>query len=553
MPDTDHPIARPRLRRSISILPALVLLALLIWLERWEYRNFASALGAVGPGPLHTIYIRHAILRWGVEGFALLLVLAGSFTLTGLWNDRSKARRRATELSILDGALFNTLGALLMVVDRQGRIVRFNRAAQEFTGYTLSDVRNIPFFWTRFLPKERLEDILEVFRRLCDAEDVPTHENAWVDHAGDSHTFVWHNSVLRDDVGHVRYVITLGVDITASRRAQDQQREVETRYRNLVENSPDAVFLVDPTGRFELVNGSCAAMLGASEPHDLIGREVIGFIAASSRGQVARRVRQLREQGGSAPATIIRMQRMDGSEIEVDSVATAFSAQGATHIHVIQRNLSERRRLEREIVEVATAEQERIGREIHDGIGQRLTALSLLSAGLARSLMLEGHRKAADAAALLLGELETAIGEARSLARGLSPIELDGSSLAGAVESLVEVAGKATGVACSFTLCGDVSHFDQASATHLYRIVQEALNNALKHSHARHIAVELASDADQVRLQVYDDGRGIAASPQDGMGMSIMRRRADLIGAQLEVVSAPGSGTIVRCTCPARD
>ena len=118
MPDTDHPIARPRLRRSISILPALVLLALLIWLERWEYRNFASALGAVGPGPLHTIYIRHAILRWGVEGFALLLVLAGSFTLTGLWNDRSKARRllRRTEQSCLILNSLNSHNALEMRV-----------------------------------------------------------------------------------------------------------------------------------------------------------------------------------------------------------------------------------------------------------------------------------------------------------------------------------------------------------------------------------------------------------------------------------------------------
>lgn len=552
MPDTDHTATRGPLRFAISVLPALALLALIVWLEHWEYRNFATALRAAGPGPLQRVYLRHALLRWSVEGFAVMLVLVGSFMLTGLWRDRTRARRQALELSNLDSALFDTVGALLMVLDRQGAIVRFNRAAQEFTGYTFSEVRNTPFFWTRFLPGERLEEVRDVFRRLCNAEDIPTHENAWVNRAGDQRVFVWHNSVFRDEAGHVRYVITLGVDVTATRRAHDQQREAEMRYRNLFEHSPDAIFLVDADGRFALVNGSCMALLGASGPDDLIGHQVLEFVAPSSRARVTARVRQLREYGDSVPVDIMRMRRMDGAEIEVDSVATAFSAHGRTHVHVIQRDLSERRGLEREIVEAATLEQERIGREIHDGIGQRLTALSLMCAGLTRRLALEGRRDDADVTELLQDELQTTIGEARFLARGLSPIHLDGNSLAAAVESLVDAVGKASGVVCSFAMRGDVSGFDYVAATHLYRIVQEALNNAVKHSRAEHIEVELAGDADHVSVQVRDDGTGILLSRNDGLGMSIMRHRADLIGATLEVLSAPRSGTIMRCIYPAQ-
>lgn len=463
---------------------------------------------------------------------------------------RYRARRmRLRELTELHAALFDTVGPMIMVLDRDGCIVHFNRAAQDFVGCSFEQVRDRPFVWTRFLPVEQRDAVLDVFEGLFEGRDFARHDNAWVGRDGEPRMFQWHNSLLREPGGRAHYLVTLGVDVTEARLAVEQARDSQARYRHLVESARDAILLADGAGRFELVNRSCIELLGAERAQELLGRQVVDFVAASSLASVERRWRQLLEQGGSVPPLVIRMRRLDGTEVEVESVASAYLAGGRHNVHVVLRDLGERRRLEREVVEAATAEQERIGREIHDGIGQKLTGLGLLCAGLRQRLLRERHEEAAAAADMLLQELQTATAEVRMLARGLSPIRIDNGSLGAALQGLADSVACSAGLVCELVLHGDVPGLDEGVATQLYRIAQEALNNAVKHAGARRLAVELEVRGAHACLQVRDDGIGLAQARHDGLGMSTMRHRAALIGASLEVESAPGAGTRVRCCC----
>ncbi len=531
---------------ALASLPALALLAGLLWVEALAYLDTAHALPqAAGLG-------RHAPLRWGLEALAVAMTFAASLAWARLAREHLRQRRSLQGLSELSSALFDTVGAMLMVLDREGCIVRFNRAAQEFVGHGFDAVRERPMFWIRFLPPACRDEVVGVFRRLLDGDAMPRYDNPWVDRQGRERMFEWHNSLLRDADGQVRYLVTLGVDVTEARDAAGRLRDSESRYRNLVEHAHDAILLIDADARVALVNPAGVALLGARSPQQLLGVPVLDIVAPASRARVAQRMGMLQAGQASVPASTVRMLRLDGAEVEVESVASADLSGGARKLHVILRDLGERRRLEREVVEAAGAEQERIGREIHDGLGQRLTALGLACAALQRSLTRAGQAQHAQAAGRLLQDLQQATTEARDLARGLSPIRLETGSIGVALRELVEGVGRSSGLACRLDLQGEPGEVDDEVATQLYRIVQEALHNAVKHAQARRIEVQLQVRRGCASLLVRDDGVGLEASRTDGLGMLTMRHRAALVGGTLEIVSAPDAGTSVRCRCAAR-
>lgn len=210
--------------------------------------------------------------------------------------------------------------------------------------------------------------------------------------------------------------------------------------------------------------------------------------------------------------------------------------------------------LERRIIEVTTAEQERIGREIHDGIGQQLTAVSMLAAGLERRLTGAGRPEEAKMLRDLVGLLQDSLAQTRALARGLSPVKIAPEGLIDALSELAEDVQVASGVSCRLEAAASVQITDEILATHLYRIVQEAVHNALRHGHPENIEIRLHNNgAHALVLSVHDDGSGIqrVEKEQGGLGLHIMRYRAGILGAQLSIEGADGAGTLVRCVVPA--
>jgi signal transduction histidine kinase len=209
-------------------------------------------------------------------------------------------------------------------------------------------------------------------------------------------------------------------------------------------------------------------------------------------------------------------------------------------------------RLEREIIGISEREQERIGQDLHDGICQYLAALSCSAASLKSDL--EGHRLAAEAkvADELAGFLRDAVAQTRNLARGLVPVQMDEAGLASALEELTASATRLLGIRCVYESAGTPMIQDNGVAMHLYRIAQEAINNATKHGKAANILVSLIDDGSSTTLRIADDGTGISktAKGSDGMGLGLMYYRARLVGGELRIEEPPAGGTVISCGVP---
>jgi signal transduction histidine kinase len=206
-------------------------------------------------------------------------------------------------------------------------------------------------------------------------------------------------------------------------------------------------------------------------------------------------------------------------------------------------------RLEKEIIGISEREQERIGRDLHDGVCQYLAAIGFTASMLKRDL-----EKTSQGQASQVGEvashLRDAAAQVRQLARGLSPVDRDEGGLESALEELASSTSKLTGVSCSFVTSGPVPPIDGEPATHLFRIAQEAIGNALKHGQAKSVVIALDTGDGACSLRVSDDGIGFSTSviERKGMGLRIMRYRARMIGGELEIQSNSPTGTVVACT-----
>jgi len=208
----------------------------------------------------------------------------------------------------------------------------------------------------------------------------------------------------------------------------------------------------------------------------------------------------------------------------------------------------DRRQLEEELLAISGREERRIGQDLHDGVCQQLAGIEFRNSVLVQQLAKDEKAKAE---AMLIGELiRDATRQARFLAKGLSPVQLDANGLMSALEELASNASKLFSISCRFECPQPVLVRDNTVATHLYRIAQEAITNAVKHGHARCIVVSLSDSAGQLTLGIWNGGAGFlaGASAKGGLGLRIMQYRAEMIGGTLKIVSANGEGTTVACT-----
>ena len=205
-----------------------------------------------------------------------------------------------------------------------------------------------------------------------------------------------------------------------------------------------------------------------------------------------------------------------------------------------------------EILEIAEKEQRRIGHDLHDGLGQQLTAIELMCHSLREDLA--GQPVLAKQAATMGEFLRETISQTRSLSRGLSPVRSEPSGLMEALGELAENTHSLRKTKCRFQCDPPVFVEDSQSAGHLYRIAQEAVNNALKHGRPAWIEIQLSRHKDTVRLRVSDDGQGFPPSRNSGasMGIDVMKHRAEIIGGTLKIDSTTDEGVTVDCTVPSK-
>lgn len=214
----------------------------------------------------------------------------------------------------------------------------------------------------------------------------------------------------------------------------------------------------------------------------------------------------------------------------------------------IQRDITERKRLERELLEISNREQHRIGRDLHDELGQLLTGIGFRVAELEGELRNRDLPETNDAEEI--GDLVTeAIGQTRALAQGLNPVSLESGGLFSGLNALAASVELVYKVKCTFESAPTVFIDDLTMALHVYRIAQEAVNNAIKHGQASVILIRLTQDGHDTTLTIRDNGRGIPDEEgrSEGMGLRNMRYRAGMIYGILNVGPGEEGGTVVSC------
>jgi two-component system sensor kinase FixL len=354
--------------------------------------------------------------------------------------------------------------------------------------------------------------------------------------------------------GKVERLFGAAHDITQRKQAEEQLKASERRYRALFHGMTDEVlvFQLDENNRplpFMEVNEMACELLNYSREELL--QMTIEDVIDGDTIDLRKRIEALTDQSEFLRDSVHITK--DGTKIPVEIRAHLFEINGIPTVLSIGRDIRERLKLEQEILDISEQERRRIGQDLHDGLGQMLTGIGLISKNLAREM-----RERDIEEAVHVQEIADLVKEADQYARGLShglvPVNVEANGLDNALQNLAEKTSSIFGVQCHF----DTKHLtlleDTSTAVHLYRIAQEAINNAIKHGEADHIWVALNSGDQKIELTIKDDGNGFDVTQEklEGMGLRIMNYRAQMVGGKLNVESEKEEGTEVTCVISKR-
>lgn len=438
----------------------------------------------------------------------------------------------------------------IFMLDPQGRIVTWNEGAQKIKGFEREEVLG-KHLSVLYPPEAREANrAQELLDRAVREGQVETE--GW--RARSDGTRFWARATLtalRDEREDLQGFAKVTRDLTEERERKQRLRESEERYRRLFEESRDAVILTTPEGSILDVNTAAEELFGYSE------EELLEMNAADLYAHPEERAERIvPELLSGDPSSILEaeMCHSDGSVFLASASVTVHRDDRGTPelIQALVRDISRQRRLEQQLLEIQEAERRRIGQELHDGIASQLTGIIMMGETLSTTLEDGGEIAPSD-----LRELTELVRESaqqtRLLSRGLNPVQLGEEGLSAALGKLAERTEKQFELSCTFQ--GDVTALDlgETEAAHLYRIAQEAVNNAVKHAEARSVQISLSAGDETVELSVTDDGKGFSTTgPEDdaGLGLHTMRYRADLIGGRLEIDERSDEGTLVHCRMP---
>ncbi len=346
----------------------------------------------------------------------------------------------------------------------------------------------------------------------------------------------------------IRIAAAVASMVIQRHRDLERLRASEARYRQLAETCPDAV-IAHFGGCITYGNRAAAELLHLQGSETMSGLGLEQFVSPECLRDV------LEHRTGLLAVTL---RRSDGANVFVEIAASQISMDGRLMTLLICRDVTDRLTLEQELLDVATREQTHLAHDLHDGLGQQLAGISLFLRGLANQVVREQPAYAGDFERIN-SLVSKSIEETRRLASGMSPIAVERAGLAGALTAFAAQAKDLYGFQVKLDI-DPLLHtaIETNVASHLYRIAQEATNNVARHARATHLTISAKILDSELCLSIADDGIGLAESPKaaegtGGLGLRIMRYRAQQLGGTLRIDRNIPRGTVIRVSCPLKD
>jgi PAS domain S-box-containing protein len=347
-------------------------------------------------------------------------------------------------------------------------------------------------------------------------------------------------------------------------QAREALRRSEELMRAVLDTAADAIITIDQRGIIRSTNHATEHLFGYRAA-ELAGQNINRLMPEPFHAEHDGYIRNYCRTGRAKIIGIGREvtgQRKDGTTFPMHLSVSEVQLQEERLFTGIVHDLTDRRRLERQIMEAAANEQRRIGQDLHDGLCQDLIGIAFGLDAAARTAPNEGEKESLQR---LAASVRDAAGQARRLAHGLNPVDLKAGGLAVALENLAKKVAESFKIRCTFHWDHHAHAREDAVATHLYRIAQEAVSNAIRHGEATRVRISLAGRGGALALSIADNGKGMPEAavdtvrqgltlrgrdrlPPPGMGLQTMHYRARVIGGTFVVASRKGGGTIITCT-----
>lgn len=448
-------------------------------------------------------------------------------------------------------AMLERVPRLIMLLDFEGMIRYWNKGGQELFGYEPGEVvgRHV---WSLY--PDRDEDLFrEDLERIRSGHTVSAIYRAL--HKNGEHFWVdVKRRLFRDSDGR-EWILGSASDVSRLVLTERELERSEQRMKAIVDHAVEGIITIDERGAIQHFNNAAEKIFGYRE-NEVRGKNVKVLMPPPYRGEHDDYLENYLRTGKKkiiGKGREVRGRRKDGSIFPMELSVNEIRLDDERLFTGLVKDISHRRQLENEILQISEQERQRIGRDLHDGLGQMLTGIKLISQNLARKLK-ANSLPGADEVQEISDMIQEADQQAKALAHGLVAIELGAEGFRESITRMCDRGETMFEITCRLELEEDIDVPDRMMATHMYRIVQEAVNNAVKHGRADTVWVRFYQADGFLNLEIEDDGVGFSRAAEEGgekgIGVDTMGHRAHIMGGHLEIGESSEGRTRVRCTIP---
>ena len=507
----------------------------------------------------------HAVVQASTyKGIAFVAIT--SLLLYGLLYRRERQQTLATEALAASEtrfrATFEKAAVGIAHVALDGRWLRINERLCDFFEYSRNELLSMNY--QMLTHPDDLEPDIALVRQLLDGQSSTfSMDKRYITRSG---RIVWANltvAIVRRPDGQPDYFISIVQDISDRKQIEAALVQSEANYHELFADNPQPMWVYDlDTLRFLDVNAAAVHHYGYSR-EEFLAMTIRDIRPAEELPRLDKLIRENRH--GMGKYGIWRHKTRDGRllDVEIHSNDLRFQDRPAKMVlandvtarlsaeRALQEAMSRLQILSSRLIDVQESERRNVARELHDEIGQSLTAIKIVLQTVQRQ-----HPTIGDTLADVIATADRALDQVRELSRGLWPSQLDDLGLAAALRSMAKRLQRNGRTTITVDAPDNLPMLPPSAAATCYRVAQEALTNIIRHADADRAVIRLMTAERQLCLEVTDDGKGFAAADalatagQNSLGLLGMQERAALVGGALTVESTPGSGTRIRLCLP---